>query len=228
MQPIAMSPDGTTMLPGDDKLLVRFYLMEILNEARTKADGMNKYDDVEMVEITIPGCRDNCIRKASTYDKSRFKRQYEIFLTTKGEGKEGTPLSYFPFIGPSERRELEYFNIFTGEGLIGLSDIYIEQIPMDVRPLIKKVKNFMEMAKDSAIALKNAEENEVLKSQIELLQDQVKELMSSKDRGENHGNRKDENESHRKHENDSLEGKSSKKRGRPSSGASSSFDVACA
>ena len=208
MMPIAMSPDGTTMLPGDDKLLVRFYLMELLHEARTKEAGMNKYDDVEMVEITIPGCRDNCIRKASDQDKARFSRQYSAFLTSKGEGREGTPLNHFPFIGPSERRELEYFNIFTGEGLVGLSDGYLEKIPLDLRPLIKKVKAFMEMAKDTAISLKHAEENEELKQKIDVLETQMKELLSTKQKDIDHGHRQDEI--------DTYERNLSKKRGRPS------------
>lgn len=209
MMPIAMSQDGTTMLPGDEKLLVRFYLMEILNESRTTAAGMNKYDDVEMLEIIIPGCRDNCIRKATDQDKERFRRQYNNFLTSKGEGKEGTPLSHFPFIGPSERRELEYFNIFTGEGLVGLTDGYIEQIPMDVRPLIKKVKAFMDIAKDSAIAIKNAQENEELKDKIASLEAQMKDLASTM-------KEKDVENDHRKDEINSYDIKTVKKRGRPS------------
>lgn len=209
MMPITMTPDGTAMAPGDEKLLVRFYLKEELNEARTKEAGMNKYDDMEMVEITIPGCRDNCIRKASDQDKQRFRRQYEAFLTTKGEGKEGTPLNHFPFIGPSERRELEYFNIFTGEGLVGLSDGYLERIPLDLRPLIKKVKAFMDMAKDSAISLRQAEENEELKMKIASLEAQMKEIASTlKEKDISHGDRKDEI--------DPYERKLTKKRGRPS------------
>lgn len=209
MMPIAMSPDGTTMMPGDDKLLVRFFVQEILNEVRTNEAGMNKYDDVEMIEILIPGCRDNCIRKASDQDKARFHRQYEVFLTTKGEGKEGTPLSHFPFIGPSERRELEYFNIFTGEGLVSLSDGYLERIPMDLRPLMKKVKTFMEMAKDSSIAMKQREENEELKKQISDLQAQMKKLMTTMEE-------KDLDHGDHKNENDTYESKLTKKRGRPS------------
>jgi hypothetical protein len=193
MMPVAMSPDGTTMLPGDEKLMVRFSLMEIENEYKSKEAGMPKYDDIEMVEIIIPGCRDNCIRKASDEDKRRFKRQYEAFLITKGEAKEGTPLNHFPFIGPSQRRELEYFNIYTAEGLVGLTDGYLENIPMDLRPLIQRVKTYMDLAKDSALALKHASENQELKDEIDMLKSQIKDITSTlKSKDIDHGNLKDE------------------------------------
>lgn len=179
MMPVSMTPDGTTLRQADERLLVRFYLAEQLNDYRTKESGMNKYDDIEMVEIIIPGCRDNCIRKASDQDKERFRRQYESFLSTKNAGMEGTPLSQFPFISPSERKELEYFNIYTGEGLATLSDGYLDQIPLDLRPMIQKVKAFMEMAKDRATVVKHAEENDSLKKEIDFLKNQINEIITS-------------------------------------------------
>ncbi len=188
MMPISMSADGTTMQQADEKLLVRFYLQEELNEARTRESGMNKYDDVEFVEILIPGCRDNCVRKASDQDKARFKRQYDHFLISKGEGSQGTPLNQFPFISPSERKELEYFNIYTGEGLVNLADGYIDRIPIDVRPLISKVKAFMEVAKDSAASVRYASENENLKQKIEFLEEQMKQLLELKEEAREESN----------------------------------------
>ena len=209
MMPIAMNSDGTAMLPGDEKLMVRFYLMEIENEFKSQEAGMPKYDDIEMVEITIPGCRDNCIRKATEADKVRFKRQYEAFLVTKGQAKEGTPLSHFPFIAPSVRRELEYFNIYTAEGLVGLTDGYIDNIPMDLRPLIKKVKTSMELAKDNALALKQATENDALKEEINLLKRQLSEITNAL-------HKKESSYGHRENEIEQTEDKFAKKRGRPS------------
>ncbi len=180
MMPLNMSADGTTMQQADERLMVRFYLMEQLNEVRTRDAGMNKYDDVEMVEIIIPGCRDNCIRRASDQDKYRFRRQYDAFLNSKGEKQEGTPLSQFPFISPGERKELEYCNIYTGEALAGLQDIYIDKIPMDVRPLIQKVKAFMAHAKDAAVSVQYAAENAEIKNQMNLLQEQMGQLLKMK------------------------------------------------
>jgi hypothetical protein len=182
-----MTQDGTQMSQADEKLMVRFYLSEELNEPRSREAGMNKYDDIEMVEILIPGCRDNCIRKASDQDKQRFARQYASFLNTKGTGHEGTPLSQFPFISPGERKELEYFNIYTGEGLVSLSDGYLEKVPLDLRPMIQKVKAFMEYAKDSSVVVKHAAENNELRQEIDLLKSQLKQLMGSLERGNSNG-----------------------------------------
>jgi hypothetical protein len=180
MMPLNMSPDGTTMQQADERLIVRFFLKEELNESKSEIAGMSKYDNIEMVEILIPGCRDNCIRKASDQDKHRFKRQYDAFLSTKEDRDTGTPLSHFPFISPAEVKELEYCNVYTGEALVGLQDIYIERIPMDVRPLIKRVKAFMDVAKDSAVAVKYAAENEALRSEMDLMKKQMAQLLEIK------------------------------------------------
>lgn len=180
--PLKMTPDGTQMSQADERLMVRFYLGEILNEAKTKEAGINKYDDVEMVEIIIPGCRDNCVRRASDQDKDRFRRQYLQFKESNDDSsRKGTPLSQFPFISPSERKELEYCNIYTGEALIGLQDVYIDKIPLDVRSLIQRVKAFMEVAKDSAAAVKYANENETLKHEIQLLKEQMSQMWKMQD-----------------------------------------------
>lgn len=193
MMPLSMTPDGTMMRQADEKLLVRFYLTEQLNEARSNEAGISKYDDIEMIEIIIPGCRDNCIRKASDQDKQRFPRQYESFLNTNAERTEGTPLSHFPFIAPSERKELEYFNIYTGEGLVNLSDGYLDKIPLDLRPMIQKVKAFMEMAQDRAVVVKHAAENEALRNEINCLKNQIQEIISfQKETEKSNGNNNNE------------------------------------
>lgn len=217
MMPITMTPDGTIMAQGDEKLLVRFYLMEILNEARTASEGLNKYDDVEMVEILIPGCRDNCIRKASDQDKHRFRRQYQAFLDSKGKGLEGTPLNQFPFISPSERKELEYFNIYTGENLIDLQDGYIDRIPLDIRSMVPKVKAFMEVAKDSAVTVKYASENESLKREINLLKEQMSKILLTMEGNSVHGDNTKEFYKPREKSIEKLQ-----KRGRPKADKNSS------
>jgi hypothetical protein len=195
MMPIQMTADGTTLAQGDEKLLVRFYLMEILNESRSESEGINKYDDVEMVEILIPGCRDNCVRKASDQDKLRFRRQYAAFLNTKGEGREGTPLSQFPFISPAERKELEYYNIYTGENISDLQDGYIDRIPLDMRSMIPKVKAFMNYAKDTAATVKTATENEALKRKISTLEEQMMKILLTIEKDKLNGNRSNEDDS---------------------------------
>lgn len=181
--------DGTVVNKSDESLVVRFYLGSHINEIKTKEMGMDQFDSVENVEILIPGCRDNIDRRATDQDKMRFRRQYEAFLNTKKDIPEGTPLSQFPFISSSERKELEYCNIYTGESLINMSDGYIDSIPLDVRPLINKVRAFMALAKDSAATLRYAEENEALKKQIDLMQDQMNQILHLKTQGEEDGKR---------------------------------------
>lgn len=130
-----------------------------------------------MIEVLIPGSRDVVHRKVKEEDKHRFKRQYDAFVASSAEQVQGTPINQFPFISAGQRRELEYLNIFTGEQLVNMPDGLIDRIGAGGRELIKKVKAFMEVAKDSAVAVALAEKNERLEQEMKLLKDQMALLL---------------------------------------------------
>lgn len=186
--------DGTFVEKTDACLGVRFFLLPVLDESKSLETGIAKYKDIEMVEILIPGVKDITHIQATDAYKDRFKQQYEQFKNSMGEIKSGTSLGQFPFISPGERKELEYFNIYTAEQLISMPDGNIDRIPGDGRKLIKKVKAYMDMAKDTAAFGQVSEENENLKREMELLKQQMQQILTLKsEEMKNVYNKDDEN-----------------------------------
>lgn len=173
--------DGTVIDQTDACLGVRFFYLPVEDEAATRDSGLSKFMDIEMIEVLIPGSRDNVHRKVKEEDKIRFKAQYEAFKASNSNQLQGSALSQFPFISSAQRKELEYLNIFTGEQLINMPDGNIEKIGVGGRELIKKVKAFMDMAQDTAAAVALAEQNERLTREIELMKEQMATLMKYAD-----------------------------------------------
>jgi hypothetical protein len=176
-----MLRDGTIIEQTDSSLGVRFFYLPVEDEVATRESGIAKFRDVEMIEVLIPGNRDTNHRKVKDEDKLRFRQQYERFKESNSNELQGTLLNQFPFISSSRRKELEYLNIFTGEQLINMPDGNIDKIGIGGRELIKKVKAFMEQAKDSAITIALAEKNERLERELELMKQQIQSLMKPKE-----------------------------------------------
>lgn len=172
--------NGDVVSRPDSCLGVRFFYHAVKDEASSSREGRPIYQDVEMVEILIPGSRDVTHRRVNDEFKRRFRTQYESFQKMAENRIEGTPLNQFPFISASERKELEYFNIFTGEQLANMPDGNIDRIGVNGRDLIKKVKAYIEQAKDTAFVSKITEENEHLKREMELIKEQMQQIIAIK------------------------------------------------
>ena len=173
-----MLDDGTVIEQTDASLGVRFFLYPQQDIRRSNEEGRPIFYDKEMVEILIPGSRDKLHKEVTEDVKRRFRKRYEAWKEASDNKVDGTPLTEFPFISSAERKELEYFNIFTGEQLINMADGYIDKVGVNGRDLIKKVKNYMTMAKDSSLLGKITSENEQLKREMAMLKEQMQHLLS--------------------------------------------------
>lgn len=182
--PVNMLDDGTVIERTDACLGVRFFWFEKENEARSKEEGRPIYDQVEMIEILTPGCKDRLHRLVNDIDKMRFREKYKSFKEISNNTIEGTPLAQFPFISVADRRELEYFNVYTGEQLINMPDGNIDRLGVNGRDLIKKVTAFMQMAKDTAVVSRMTDENESLKREMALIKEQMDQILKMKQEAE--------------------------------------------
>lgn len=172
--------NGDVVSRPDSCLGVRFFYHAVEDELASAQAGIKKFKDIEMVEILIPGSKDITHRRVTDDFRRRFSAQYEQFKKTSENKIEGTPLNEFPFISAAERKELEYFNIFTGEQLANMPDGNIDKIGVNGRDLIKKVKAFMQLAKDTSIVSRMTDENENLKREMELLKEQMQQIINIK------------------------------------------------
>lgn len=118
----------TNRFSGDERLHVRFFVKATLNQFRTELEQRPIYEDLEYIEIWIPGDKSNInIRPVQIDDKMRFKKRYDEWKA--GVVKQiGTPLKLMPFLTESQVEELAFFRITTVEQLANVADSSIQNM----------------------------------------------------------------------------------------------------
>lgn len=111
---------------ADAGVHARFYTLMVHDEEASAKAGRPIFDGKEFVEIIAAGNANNIVkRKATSEDKQRFRRQYEIFCRDKeaeGEQLIGTPLTEIPWLTHSQKAEFAYLHIHTLEQLANVDD----------------------------------------------------------------------------------------------------------
>jgi predicted phage tail protein len=131
---------------------VRFHLHPVLNEVRTKAEGRNVFEDVEFVEIAVPGDRFNIVVKAVA-DEHRYEyaRQYAAFKQGKSQDEaSGTLLSQWPGVSPARAEEYAYFKVRTVEQLADVNDEVLSRLDRGAREEREKARAYLDAMKAEA------------------------------------------------------------------------------
>lgn len=161
---------------GDARSIVTFGIRPKQNEQRSKTEGRPIFDDVEYVEILVPGDKNNIVhRPVRAEDKERYARQYAAFKGGQGEKLSGTPLAEWPGISRSEVEELAYFNIRTLEQLASVGDGHLQRMG-PLLALRQRARDFLEKAKGDAPMAAMRTELEKRDNLIETQQQQIDEL----------------------------------------------------
>lgn len=184
---------------GDGVLSVRFYYRSVFNKLKSDGGFVEKivkglpvqewvdgqgapvHEDVEYVEIKVPGDKLEAIdRKATKHDKKRFARQYEQFKRGAEAKQAGTPLAAIG-IGPGRASELEYQNVYTLEQLRDMSDGNASKA--GVRHAERqKARDFLDAAKGAAPVLAMREALASRDNEIETLKNQMRMLLEAQSR----------------------------------------------
>lgn len=158
------------------KLRVRFFKDEIKDEAATKQEGRPIYKSVEMVEIKIPGDKDNVVvRKVGEADRERFPAAYAKFKRGDAVQVVGTPLRRWGLMEPAEARGYEEAGVITVEQLAALSDANCQKLRGSLADR-QKARDYLEMAKDMAPVAAARAEADALRAQVEALREQIAAL----------------------------------------------------
>ncbi len=180
--------------PGDDALLVRFYRQPLQNVAKSEAEGRPIYEDVDMVEIRVPGNKLMVVaEKATQAHKNRFPEHWRRYVARESQEEvTGTLLEEWPGITRSQVEELRFFNIRTIEQLVSLSDTHSGKM-MGIQELKRRGAAYLEHSKvqSEANALAEAKRqldeqqalNATLSSRLEALESLLSNQGEQKRRG---------------------------------------------
>lgn len=168
-------------------LAVRFYSKEIQNDFLTNKEGRPISYMADFVRIEIPGNQLSIIDTfVNSTHKTQFPQQWAMYLNEKADGNhnpdnvQGTLLRDWPILNAAQATELKHFKFYTVEQVANASDQQLMSIGMTagMSPLAlrDKAKAFLENAKDSSFAQKQAEELNLRDQQIADLKSQMERM----------------------------------------------------
>jgi len=160
----------------DDKLFVMVFPEAVKNEVKTAAEGRPIFDQKDMIRIITPGSKDILINKATENYQRRFARQWERYKKNQEQTPDGTPLDQVPFLSVSQIAELRALNVMSLEGLAGMADTVAHRF-MGFHEMRTKAQKYLDAAKSAAPITELQSQVDQLKSQNEVLQRQIGELM---------------------------------------------------
>ena len=168
-------------------LAVRFYSKELQNEFLTNKEGRPISYMADFVRIEIPGNQLSIIDTfVNNSHKAQFPTQWALYLNEKADGNhnpdnvQGTLLRDWPILNAAQATELKHFKFYTVEQVANASDQQLMAIGMTagMSPLAlrDKAQAFLENAKDSSFAQKQAEELKLREQEINDLKEQMAKL----------------------------------------------------
>jgi hypothetical protein len=186
MRALAQSQNDALISP-------RFFILAVEDPLETKKQGRPIFRDAEFVEIKFAGDtkrihvapaheafkRDPKTNQWTTYAEE-YAPIYQRFKEGLTDQDIGTPLEEAPFLSASKRSELRALNIKTLEALSALDGDPLKRLGMGGRELKNQAIAYLEKASGSADVVRMAAENEALKEQMALLQQQMAELIAAK------------------------------------------------
>ena len=140
----------------------RFYNDAVLNPAKTAEANRPIFEDVEMVELTIPGDRlsrgvfladEPAIldKETNTYltRAQVYPDAYAAFKRGEQRAITGTPLEHWPMLVKSRVMELKALNILSVEELAATTDALLGRLGQGARVEREQARAWLESAKGS-------------------------------------------------------------------------------
>lgn len=167
--------------PGDEHLVVKFYMDDVKNERLTIDRGYAVYEDVETVSIAIPGDKQTTVvapaasfctmgtGEVVTYAQ-RFPDDYERWKQGQSAAMVGMPLKNAPFLSKAEVSMLAGLNIFTVEQLSEMGGAPLRNMGPQGRKWQQQAAAFLQAAQGSRDSLADAAEKAAMMERIASLE----------------------------------------------------------
>lgn len=172
---------------GDDSSVwAEFYNKPVHLQAESERLGRQIYKDVNYLKITFPADRtktwDQPVKMVGDVngpsDPERFPRQWRAFSLQMEQVPDGTALTEFPALTKSRILELKSMNVHTVEQFAAVPDNGLENLGLGSRKERDMCQNYLNKAASLSQITRLEAENETLKADMLMLQQQIKDLGS--------------------------------------------------
>lgn len=178
------SPEFDANSGQKDGAFPRFYMDTVPDKARSDADGVPRFREVEMVEVMVPGDRLNTpVFQVGETHRKRWPGAYKAFRDNQEAPLQGTPLEQLPGITKSRVQEFQYFHVRTIEQLAGMpDDLLMKAAPMDGRSWRDKAIRWADSAAGNAAEERLAAENRAKDEKIAVLEQNMAAMQAAIDK----------------------------------------------
>lgn len=154
-----------------------FFIQPVHDQRASDAHGAPRFQDMEHVRLQVAGDQNNVpVLPVDEAIKQRFATQYARWKANREDKHfDGTPLRDWPLLSPAQIAEFNANHILSVEQLAEIADTYVTRIH-DGRVWRKKAQDFLKLAKDSGLVMKQAVEIERQNEKIAELTKTVLEL----------------------------------------------------
>lgn len=166
----------------DSRLSCRFFVMPVQNNFKSEMEGRPIFDDLEMVEIHVPGDKLNVVVAPTREEhKRRFPLQWAHY-SAKKEGDQRlagkTPITAWVQLTPAQAEELRWLKFLSVEDVANASDTALQSLKMigGMTPykLREAAQNYLAAAAGKAVSQRDQEaiaslraENDTLRAQMQ-------------------------------------------------------------
>jgi hypothetical protein len=156
---------------------VRFYQDKNQLGFASEQAGHPVFEDVDFIEILIPGDMTNVIvRPATERDKQNYAQLYTQYKQGLEPATDGTPVEAWPRLTRAQSANYKALNFQTVEQIANMTDAVLTKVGMGAQADRTAAKAFIALAKDSALAQKQALELERNAAEMADLKKQIKDL----------------------------------------------------
>lgn len=177
--PTGIDNTGVAQWGAADSSIVVFFRGSRKNDVRSKAEGTEIHDDIDMIKVIHPGENDGhgVETEAQPWHKARWPRQWEAYQKNIEFRVEGTPLELLFPTSPATVKMLHAKNVFVVQQLANLNDEVISRNPM-FRDLKTRASQYLSAARKGVEHHELVAVNEKLTGDLGNAQSDIAELKS--------------------------------------------------
>lgn len=175
------APEFDTGSGQKDGAHPEFFMDTIADKAKSEADGVPRFRDVEMVRVLVPGDRLNMpVFMVGEVHRKRWPQHYAAFKANQEAPEQGTPLDQLPGMTKARVEELRYFNVRSIEQLSSMpDDLLMKAAAMDGRILRDRAARWLEAAAGNAVEERLAAENRAKDEKLAMMEQQLSQMSAA-------------------------------------------------
>lgn len=163
--------------PPKAVIRARFYVEAQHNGAKSDVAGHAVYDDVEMVEMVIPGDQRTVVaERVKAHHKERWPNEYRAFKEDREAPVEGTPLEAWAYLSPAQVATFKAINLRTVEDIAGCSDGHLNNLGLGGRDIRERARQFIKTQEGVAPLAELQTKVERLQAQAQVDQQTITDL----------------------------------------------------